>query len=234
MGARTPNTAAIQQRNQPVAERLIALSTEILKRYRDQMQRALLLTVKWNQPIFARRILLDLPSMHDHSSHTYDVAARPRVSACGHCAHLAGAARYRGGCYQFVPALPPGGPVQLLPLRGGPTSSTLIPRCCCPLCALVCSHPLIPSLTSCVSALLAFAFTSSTAGVAFTQGPSFAKPVRDRFATAPPMCLRRLLQVVQAASRADSQACLAASRRCDRRAICHELRRPLLLGGLHG
>ena len=67
VGARTPNTAAIQQRNQPVAERLIALSAEILKRYRDQMQRALLLTVKWNQPTFARRILLDLPSMHDHS-----------------------------------------------------------------------------------------------------------------------------------------------------------------------
>ena len=30
-------------------------------------QRALLLTVKWNQPSFARRILVDLPPSHDHT-----------------------------------------------------------------------------------------------------------------------------------------------------------------------
>ena len=36
---------------------------EQVSRKRDHMQRALLLAVKWNQPGFARRILLDLNPM---------------------------------------------------------------------------------------------------------------------------------------------------------------------------
>ena len=65
--ARTPHTATLAAKRSSVPEKLFAASAEILKRYRDQMQRALLLTVKWNQPGFARRILIDLPSRLDHS-----------------------------------------------------------------------------------------------------------------------------------------------------------------------
>ena len=61
----TPNTVALGRAS--VGERMAAASAEVLKRYRDHMQRALLLTVKWNQPTFAKRILSDLPASHDHS-----------------------------------------------------------------------------------------------------------------------------------------------------------------------
>ena len=67
VGARTPNTAVLSGAHGKARDQLLAASAEVLKRYRDQMQRALLLTVKWNQPLFARRILSDLPPMHDHS-----------------------------------------------------------------------------------------------------------------------------------------------------------------------
>ena len=49
------------------AQMVRAATEEVFKRYLDQMQRALLLTVKWNQPGFARRILVDLPPSHDHT-----------------------------------------------------------------------------------------------------------------------------------------------------------------------
>ena len=69
----TPTLEKLARRPHPggrapaVGERLLAVTDELVKRYRDQMQRALLLTVKWNQPTFARRILLDLPPTHDHT-----------------------------------------------------------------------------------------------------------------------------------------------------------------------
>ena len=71
--ARTPHAAVLQQRKkekgQPAdpAAQLMAATAEVLKRYRDQMQRALLLTVKWNQPALARRVLFELPPGRDHS-----------------------------------------------------------------------------------------------------------------------------------------------------------------------
>ena len=59
----TPHLAAMQSKRTSVTEKIAAATAETLKRYRDQMQRALLLTVKWNQPGFARRILIDMPNM---------------------------------------------------------------------------------------------------------------------------------------------------------------------------
>ena len=44
-----------------------AVAEELVKRHRDHLKRALLLTVKWNQPEFARRILLDLPASQDNT-----------------------------------------------------------------------------------------------------------------------------------------------------------------------
>ena len=69
---RTPSLAALLSRKVSIADKIAAASVEVLKRYRNQMQRALLLTVKWNQPGFARRILLDLPTA-EHTASTRPV-----------------------------------------------------------------------------------------------------------------------------------------------------------------
>jgi len=47
--------------------KVVELAGEVKGRQHDHMQRALLLAVKWNQPDFARRMLMELPATEDYS-----------------------------------------------------------------------------------------------------------------------------------------------------------------------